>query len=123
MLVFRHYQRALRRLSRRKKTKDDEEHLRVVLGLFFKTTSACYTLSHVAIITMASALPEPAAAATTNNTMNDHDDPPPKPINSLVTALLTDLYQITMASAHWKNNRHEDPAVFDLFFRMYKENK
>ena len=41
----------------------------------------------------------------------------PRPTNSLVTALLTDLYQITMAYAHWKNNRHMDPAVFELFFR------
>jgi nicotinate phosphoribosyltransferase len=39
------------------------------------------------------------------------------PTNPLVSALLTDLYQITMAYAHWKNNRHEDPAVFELFFR------
>lgn len=39
------------------------------------------------------------------------------PTNGLVTPLLTDLYQITMAYAHWKNNRHEDPAVFELFFR------
>jgi nicotinate phosphoribosyltransferase len=40
-----------------------------------------------------------------------------RPTNVLVTPLLTDLYQITMAYAHWKNNRHEDPAVFELFFR------
>lgn len=42
---------------------------------------------------------------------------PPPPSNGLVTALLTDLYQITMVYAHWKNNRHNDPAVFELFFR------
>jgi nicotinic acid phosphoribosyltransferase len=41
----------------------------------------------------------------------------PPPINTLVTAMLTDLYQITMAYAHWKNQRHEDQAVFELFFR------
>jgi nicotinate phosphoribosyltransferase len=41
----------------------------------------------------------------------------PQPTNSLVNSLLTDLYQLTMAYAYWSNNRHEDPAVFDLFFR------
>ncbi|GKY93898.1 hypothetical protein MPSEU_000356700 [Mayamaea pseudoterrestris] len=41
----------------------------------------------------------------------------PRPTNTLVTAMLTDLYQITMAYAHWKNGRHQDPAVFELFFR------
>ena len=40
-----------------------------------------------------------------------------RPSNPFVTALLTDLYQITMAYAHWKNNRHNDPATFELFFR------
>jgi nicotinate phosphoribosyltransferase len=40
-----------------------------------------------------------------------------RPTNALVTPLLTDLYQITMTYAHWKNNRHDDPAVFELFFR------
>lgn len=39
------------------------------------------------------------------------------PSNGLVTPLLTDLYQITMAYAHWKNGRQNDPAVFELFFR------
>lgn len=41
----------------------------------------------------------------------------PRPTNTLVTPLLTDLYQITMAYAHWTTGRHEDPAVFELFFR------
>lgn len=41
----------------------------------------------------------------------------PPPINSLVTPMLTDLYQITMAYAYWKTNRHTDNAVFELFFR------
>jgi len=45
------------------------------------------------------------------------DDQMPLPTNSLVTPLLTDLYQITMTYAHWKNNRHNDSAVFELFFR------
>lgn len=32
-------------------------------------------------------------------------------------ALLTDLYQITMAYAHWKNGTHNKEGVFNLFFR------
>jgi nicotinate phosphoribosyltransferase len=40
-----------------------------------------------------------------------------KPTNSLVTPLLTDMYQISMAYAYWKNNKHNDHAVFELFFR------
>lgn len=41
----------------------------------------------------------------------------PKPTNNLVTPLLTDLYQITMAYGYWKNNKHNDEAVFELFYR------
>ena len=41
----------------------------------------------------------------------------PRPTNALVTPLLTDLYQITMTYAHWKNSRHDDAAIFELFFR------
>jgi nicotinate phosphoribosyltransferase len=41
----------------------------------------------------------------------------PPPTNSLVTALLTDLYQITMTYAHWKVGKHNESAVFELFFR------
>lgn len=37
--------------------------------------------------------------------------------NNLVQPLLTDLYQITMAYAYWKNGKRDDQAVFDLFFR------
>jgi nicotinate phosphoribosyltransferase len=40
-----------------------------------------------------------------------------KPVNPLVGPLLTDLYEISMAYAYWKTGRHEDQAVFDLFFR------
>ncbi|KYQ90181.1 nicotinate phosphoribosyltransferase-like protein [Tieghemostelium lacteum] len=40
-----------------------------------------------------------------------------KPLNAFVTPLLTDLYQITMAYSLWKNNRHQVPTVFDLYFR------
>jgi hypothetical protein len=40
-----------------------------------------------------------------------------RPTNSLVSPILTDMYQLSMTYAYWKNNKHEDPAVFDLFFR------
>lgn len=40
-----------------------------------------------------------------------------EPSNPLVQALLTDFYQITMAYAYWKCNKHNDKACFDLFFR------
>jgi nicotinate phosphoribosyltransferase len=39
------------------------------------------------------------------------------PSNSLVGALLTDMYQISMSYAYWKQNRADSHAVFDLFFR------
>eukprot|EP00743_Colponemidia_sp_Colp-15_P001417 GILK01001554.1.p1 GENE.GILK01001554.1~~GILK01001554.1.p1 ORF type:complete len:579 (-),score=86.69 GILK01001554.1:80-1774(-) len=41
----------------------------------------------------------------------------PPPTDSLVQSLLTDMYQISMAYGYWKAERHEDLAVFDLFFR------
>mmetsp|Transcript_2204 Transcript_2204/g.4438 ORF Transcript_2204/g.4438 Transcript_2204/m.4438 type:complete len:614 (-) Transcript_2204:244-2085(-) len=41
----------------------------------------------------------------------------PGPVNNLVTPLLTDLYQITMAYAYWKTNQHNKRAHFELFFR------
>ena len=41
----------------------------------------------------------------------------PKCHNALVTALLTDTYQLTMAYAYWKNDAHERRATFELFFR------
>lgn len=37
--------------------------------------------------------------------------------SSVVQPLLTDLYQISMAYAYWKNQRHDDQSVFDLYFR------
>ena len=40
-----------------------------------------------------------------------------KPANSFVNPLLTDLYQLTMTYAYWKNKIHKKKAVFDLFFR------
>lgn len=37
--------------------------------------------------------------------------------NNLVQPLLTDKYQISMCYAYWKNKKHEELAVFDLYFR------
>lgn len=34
--------------------------------------------------------------------------------------LLTDLYEITMAYGFYKHNKHEEEAVFDIFFRQNK---
>lgn len=39
------------------------------------------------------------------------------PTNSLVGPLLTDMYQITMTYGYWRDNKANDQAVFDLFFR------
>ena len=39
------------------------------------------------------------------------------PTNPLVTPLLTDMYQISMSYAYFSSNKHNDPAVFDLFYR------
>ena len=39
------------------------------------------------------------------------------PHNPLCSPLLTDMYQITMAYAYFQGERHNDNAVFDLFFR------
>ena len=39
--------------------------------------------------------------------------------DSLVTPMLTDLYQITMAYGYWKTKRHNEHAVFELFFRKH----
>ena len=37
--------------------------------------------------------------------------------SSFVGSLLTDLYEVTMAYAYFQAGRHEEKAVFDLFFR------
>ena len=37
--------------------------------------------------------------------------------SSVIQAMLTDLYQISMAYAYWKSKKHEEIAVFDLYFR------
>ncbi|KAL6010761.1 Nicotinate phosphoribosyltransferase 2 [Asimina triloba] len=39
------------------------------------------------------------------------------PTNPMVTPLLTDLYQFSMAYAYWKAGKHNERAVFDLYFR------
>ena len=39
------------------------------------------------------------------------------PQNQYIRPMLTDMYQLTMAYAYWKNDRHNDHAVFDAFFR------
>ncbi len=38
-------------------------------------------------------------------------------IPSLVKAMKTDAYQLTMAYAYWKNGNADDPATFEYFFR------
>lgn len=38
-------------------------------------------------------------------------------INNLIQPLLTDKYQISMCYAYWKDKKHVEKAVFDLFFR------
>ncbi|KAK9061864.1 hypothetical protein SSX86_019048 [Deinandra increscens subsp. villosa] len=62
------------------------------------------------------------AAAKVNGGVNDgkRNRPTPAihgPTNPMVTPLLTDLYQFTMAYAYWKAGKHNDRAVFDLYFR------
>ena len=37
-------------------------------------------------------------------------------LNNAVQPLLTDVYQLTMCYAYWKNQKN-DIAIFDLFFR------
>ncbi|ESQ46281.1 hypothetical protein EUTSA_v10000109mg [Eutrema salsugineum] len=37
--------------------------------------------------------------------------------NPMVTPLLNDLYQFTMAYAYWKAGKHNERSVFDLYFR------
>ncbi|XP_028299694.1 nicotinate phosphoribosyltransferase [Gouania willdenowi] len=38
-------------------------------------------------------------------------------VRDRVPPLLTDMYQFTMAYAYWRTGRHQEPAVFELFFR------
>jgi nicotinate phosphoribosyltransferase len=37
--------------------------------------------------------------------------------NGYIKPMLTDFYQINMAYAYWLHGRHNEPAVFELFFR------
>jgi nicotinate phosphoribosyltransferase len=39
------------------------------------------------------------------------------PLNPLVTPLLNDMYQITMAYSYWRSGRQNERATFELFFR------
>ncbi|RDY09694.1 Nicotinate phosphoribosyltransferase 2, partial [Mucuna pruriens] len=41
----------------------------------------------------------------------------PAPTNPMATPILTDQYQFTMAYAYWKAGKHQERAVFDLYFR------
>jgi nicotinate phosphoribosyltransferase len=43
-------------------------------------------------------------------------DPLPN-TNNFVNPMLTDMYQISMTYAHWKNKKVDDDSIFDLFFR------
>ncbi|XP_072969826.1 nicotinate phosphoribosyltransferase 2-like [Typha angustifolia] len=58
-----------------------------------------------------------AAAAATGNGSAMVEKEIGGPTNPMVTPLLTDLYQFTMAYAYWKAGKHLDRAVFDLYFR------
>lgn len=40
------------------------------------------------------------------------------PSNPMVTPLLTDLYQFTMAYAYWKAGKHNERSVYVLFHRL-----
>lgn len=40
------------------------------------------------------------------------------PTNPMVSALLTDMYQITMAYAYWKAGKHQDRAVYVVALRI-----
>jgi nicotinate phosphoribosyltransferase len=40
-----------------------------------------------------------------------------RPTNSLVSPMLTDMYQISMIYAYWDNKKDQQHSVFDLFFR------
>ncbi|KAK4772456.1 hypothetical protein SAY86_014231 [Trapa natans] len=50
---------------------------------------------------------------------NSHSKVPavPGPTNPMVTPLLNDLYQFTMSYAYWRAGKHQEHAVFDLYFR------
>ncbi|KEH31444.1 putative nicotinate phosphoribosyltransferase [Medicago truncatula] len=56
-------------------------------------------------------------AAKNNNNERTSNGSIHGPTNPMVTPLLNDLYQFTMAYAYWKANKHQERAVFDLYFR------
>lgn len=62
-------------------------------------------------------LPSPSAPYASSTMATERD--PFAPSSAVVDAMLTDLYQITMAYAYWKSERHEEHSVFDLFFRKH----
>ncbi len=37
--------------------------------------------------------------------------------DDMLNPLLTDFYQFSMVYAHWKNGRHNDHSIFDMYFR------
>ncbi|URD88806.1 Nicotinate phosphoribosyltransferase (NAPRTase) family [Musa troglodytarum] len=57
------------------------------------------------------------AAATAEQRQTAEAAPIRSATNPMVTPLLTDLYQFTMAYAYWKAGKHLERAVFDLYFR------
>nr|XP_043900867.1 nicotinate phosphoribosyltransferase isoform X2 [Solea senegalensis] len=59
------------------------------------------------------------AAPSTDNTCREEADTTTmeRSIRERVPPLLTDLYQFTMAYSYWRAGRHQEPAVFELFFR------
>ncbi|CAL9201295.1 unnamed protein product [Musa hybrid cultivar] len=57
------------------------------------------------------------AAATAEQRETAQAAPIRSATNPMVTPLLTDLYQFTMAYAYWKAGKHLERAVFDLYFR------
>uniref|UniRef100_A0A665WV36 Nicotinate phosphoribosyltransferase n=1 Tax=Echeneis naucrates TaxID=173247 RepID=A0A665WV36_ECHNA len=51
------------------------------------------------------------------STLDTPDGLHERSIRERVPPLLTDMYQFTMAYAYWRAGRHQEPAVFELFFR------
>lgn len=43
------------------------------------------------------------------------------PTNPMVTPLLTDLYQFTMAYAYWKAGKHLEQAVYVELHKLYSQ--
>jgi len=62
-------------------------------------------------------LSNPSGSPTRPNMVGDGQEFMPHPLNNLVSPMLTDMYQLTMTYAYWHAGRHEEHAVFELFFR------